>query len=99
MKKQPYRYDIDETAKRTVKSVTYTGTTNSTGLLFGGVTVFGMPNGSVPLRATLAQDNYNTYRRVIIGDYGGAGVYFRCLDTTADSPIASQNVTLTIYYV
>ena len=76
---------------------TVTATTNSIGLVTGSTeAIIGVANVQI-LGAYLARGSFGTTRRVTVGMYGNAGYYLLCED--GGNAIASQNVTLTVFYV
>lgn len=83
-----------------IKSVQYTGTTNSSGRIEGGQGTFGAPDGAVLLGALFQRGNYGIRRRVDTYTYGNAGwgfIFYNSADTA--TPVASGEVTCTIYYI
>lgn len=88
---------LDSLSDSLIKSITYTGTTSSTGYLQGSLATFGLPSNAVILSAYLERGSFSVYRNVEIGCYGGAGYYLLCKDN--GTAIASSSVSLIIYYV
>ena len=82
-----------------VKSVSYTGTTNTLGFIFGGLNTFGIYDGKQIISAYIERGDYNMFRSAELGCYGNAGFYFLCTQDNLKNPIVSQEVTLTIYYI
>ncbi len=83
-----------------IKSVQFTGTTNASGRIEGGLSDFGITNGTAIISAYIARGSYGIRRRVDIYNYGNAGyglTFYNSPDTA--TPIASASVTCTIYYV
>lgn len=80
-----------------VKSASYTGTTNSVGIIQGALTDFGINDGTMILGVYFAKGSYSTRRQVVINMYGNAG--FELIFSDADTPVASSSVSCTIYYV
>jgi hypothetical protein len=86
--------------KNEIKSVQYTGTTNSTGRIEGGQNIFGAPAGAVLLGAVFQRGDYGTRRRVDTYAYGNAGwgfIFYNSADTS--TIVESAEVTCTIYYI
>lgn len=80
-----------------IKSVSFTGTTNTAGKIQGGLDTFGITDGVAILHAYLARGSYSAFRRVDVNMYGNTGYQLVFYDN--DTPINSQSVTCTIYYI
>lgn len=83
-----------------IKSLQFTGTTNASGQIEGGLNNFGITDGTAILGAYLERGSYGVRRRVDISNYGAAGYSLTFYNSSGTaSPIASDSVTCTIYYV
>ena len=82
-----------------IKSKTFTGTTNSVGFIFGGLSDFGISDGTLILAAYVTRGSLDIYRKATIYNYGSAGFAIRFTQTNSDTAINGQQVTCTIYYI
>ena len=82
-----------------IKTVTYSGRTNSTGLITGGLTEFGITDGVMILGAHFTRGSYNVLRKIEVYNYGGAGFGLKFSETASDTPVNAKSVSCTIYYV
>lgn len=82
-----------------IKSKSFTGTTNSIGLISGGLSDFGITDGTLILAAYVNRGTLDVYRKATIYNYGSAGFAIRFTQTTSDTPINGQQVNCTIYYI
>ena len=83
-----------------IKSIEFTGTTNSSGRIEGGPSAFGAPAYAVLLGAVFQRGDYGVRRHVETYTYGSAGwglAFYNSADTA--TPVASAEVTCTIYYI
>lgn len=91
------RIEINDLKNGLIKSVTATLTTNTGGIVQGGVTTFGMPSGAIILTAYLNKGDYSNNRSIDAEMYGTAGYKFKFYDN--GTAIASSNVSVTFYYI
>lgn len=82
-----------------IKSVEFTGTTNSSGRIAGALSVFGISDGTMILGAYMDKGSYDSRRSVDIGMYGNAGFELIFYQGMSKNAIDSQSVTCTIYYI
>lgn len=85
-----------------IKHATYTGTTNTGGIIMGGLSDFGMSDGTRCIGTFLRRDSYGAFRKADFGAYGNAGIYVACSEgngATALAPINSGTVTIDFYYI
>lgn len=82
-----------------IKTKSYTGTTNSIGLIQGSLSDFGITDGTMILGVYFQRGNYDVARRVLVGNYGSAGFLLQFQETGSFTNVASKSVTCTIYYI
>ena len=83
-----------------VKSVSFTGTTNTNGAIVGGIGTFGINDGAHILSAYFTRGSFGANRHISVYNYGTAGFGLRFFNSSDDgTPVASQSVSCTIYYV
>ena len=84
-------------AMQQIKSVEYTGTTNSVGKIEGGLNTFGINDGTMVLRAFFVRGSFTARRKVDVYDYGNSGLGLEFSDN--GSPVNNQSVTAILYYI
>lgn len=80
-----------------IKSISFTGTTNSNGRIEGALSVFGISGGTAILSAYFTRGSFSVRRSVNVYNYGAAGYGLEFYDN--GTAVNTQSVTCTIYYI
>lgn len=94
--------ELDGLSDVKIKSVSYTGTTNAGGNVFGSMNDFGITGGTHIIGAYFQRGSYGAFRRCEMYEYGTAGFGFHLIQGATYgnmAAVANGTVTLTIYYI
>jgi hypothetical protein len=98
----PYGFNDDKSKFELgmqIKSITFSGKTNSIGMIAGSLSDFGINDGSFILGAYFTRSSFNAYRKIKVFNYGGAGFALQFTETNSETPVNAKSVSCTIYYV